>query len=156
MITIDIPNTLTLKLQHLVLDLNGTLAVDGAVLPGVAARLQLLHPNLDIILLTANTHGGGAEAAAMLGIQFRQLQPGPGGPQKQAFVQGLGVEHVVAIGNGRNDALMLAQAALGIAVNGAEGMAVAALQAADLYVRNINDALDLLLYPNRLRATWRM
>lgn len=155
MLTISLPERHTLNLAHLVLDMNGTLAVDGHVLAGVAERLARLQPQLNITLLTANTHGGGAEAAAKLGIAYRQLQPGPGGPQKLAFVQKLGAETVVAIGNGQNDVLMLRAAALGIAVNGREGMAVAALQAADLYVPDINDALDLLLYPDRLRATLR-
>ncbi len=156
MITIDIPDAFTLHLQHLVLDMNGTLALDGTVLAGVHERLQQLRPQLDIYLLTANTHGGGEEAARMLGIEFQLLESGPGGPQKRAFVQSLGPEHVVAVGNGRNDAPMLQRAALGIAVNGPEGMSLAALQAADLYCRDINEALDLLLYPDRLRATWRL
>jgi soluble P-type ATPase len=50
---------------------------------------------------------------------------------------------------------MLAAAALGIAVNGTEGMSTAALLAADIYVPNILDALDLLLHPDRLRASLR-
>ena len=155
MLTIDIPDYRLLTLDYLVLDMNGTLAVDGVVLPGVAERLHLLRSRLDITLLTANTHGGGAEAAKMLGIQFRQLEPGPGGPQKEAFVAALGAERVAAMGNGANDAAMLAAAALGIAVNGTEGMSTAALLAADIYVPNILDALDLLLHPDRLRASLR-
>lgn len=155
MITIDIPDYRLLTLNYLVLDMNGTLAADGVVLPGVAERLRLLRSQLETTLLTANTHGGGAEAAKMLGIQFRQLEPGPGGPQKETFVQALGADHVVAIGNGANDAAMLRTAGLGIAVNGVEGMATTALLAANIYVPSIIDALDLLLHPNRLRASLR-
>jgi len=155
MIKIDIPNGPQLNLTYLVLDLNGTLAVDGALLPGVAERIAPLSGQLDIYLLTANTHGGGEEIAQKLGIQFTQLMPGPGGAQKKNFVQDLGRDQVVATGNGANDAAMLKTAALGIAVNGAEGAAPNAIASADIYVSNILDGLDLLLFPNRLRATLR-
>lgn len=50
---------------------------------------------------------------------------------------------------------MLAAAALGIAVLGPEGLATEALQAADLVVGQVEDALDLLLHPTRLLATLR-
>ncbi|HEY53723.1 MAG TPA: HAD family hydrolase [Caldilineae bacterium] len=155
MIKIDIPNGPELNLTYLVLDLNGTLAVDGALLPGVAARIASLSERLEIFLLTANTHGGGAETARKLGIQFTQLAPGPGGAQKERFVQELGSEAVIAVGNGANDAPMLKTAALGIVVNGAEGAAPSAILSADIYAPNILDALDLLLHPDRLRATLR-
>ena len=67
----------------------------------------------------------------------------------------LGAERVVAIGNGANDAEMLAAAALGIAVLGPEGLATATLRAVDVVVGRIEDALDLLLQPQRLVATLR-
>jgi len=155
MIQIDIPNGPQLNLKYLVLDLNGTLAVDGVLIPGVARRITPLSEQLDVFLLTANTHGGGERIAEELGIQFTQLASGPGGEQKKKFVQDLGREQVVAMGNGANDAVMLKTAALGIAVNGVEGASPNAILSADIYVPNIRDALDLLLYPNRLRATLR-
>ncbi len=155
MITILIPTFHVLSLHHLVLDLNGTLALDGVLLPGVQERIHALKPLLDIHLITADTHGGGQEAAQILGVRFHQMQPSPGGPQKKALVQSLGGSEVVAIGNGVNDALMLKEAGLGIAVNGKEGAAVAAILAADIYIPNILDALDLLLHPDRIKATLR-
>jgi soluble P-type ATPase len=59
------------------------------------------------------------------------------------------------VGNGANDAEMLAVAALGVAVLGPEGLAQAAWQNTDLIVPDINAALDLLLHPQRLTATLR-
>jgi soluble P-type ATPase len=70
-------------------------------------------------------------------------------------VQALGAGHVVAIGNGRNDRMMLAAAALGIAVCGTEGLAGEALRASAVVVGGITDGLDLLLHPKRLLATLR-
>ena len=155
MIQIDIPNGPQLQLDYLVLDLNGTLAVDGVLIPGIAGRIASLTQQLHIYLVTANTHGGGTAIAQEMGIQFTQLAPGPGGDQKDLFVQQLGSGAVIAVGNGANDAAMLRTAALGIAVNGAEGAAPSALSAADVVTPSIHDALDLLLNPDRLRATLR-
>jgi soluble P-type ATPase len=70
-------------------------------------------------------------------------------------IKALGAARVVAIGSGANDAAMLQQAALGIAVLGGGGLAMACLAAADIVVPSIESALDLLLYPRRLIAMLR-
>jgi soluble P-type ATPase len=67
----------------------------------------------------------------------------------------LGAEHVVAVGNGRNDVAMFEAAALGIAVLGPEGAAGVLLQVADVVVPDVYVALELLLHPRRLKATLR-
>jgi soluble P-type ATPase len=61
----------------------------------------------------------------------------------------------VAVGNGNNDQFILKECALGIAVLGKEGLSLAAIKHADLIVREISDAFDLLLKPKRLIATLR-
>jgi P-type E1-E2 ATPase len=155
MLSIEIPGYGRLALEHLALDLNGTLALDGEVLSGVAERLEVLSPHLQIHLLTADTRGQGAATAAALGINLHRLTPGDEAAQKRAFVESLGAERVVAVGNGANDAEMLAVAALGVAVLGPEGLARPAWQNADLIVPDIGAALDLLLHPQRLVATLR-
>src|SRR5690242_8828268 len=155
MLVIDVPGWRTLRLAHLVLDMNGTVARDGTLLPVVAARVARLRSDLEPYLLSADTHGGLDAVAAALGVRARRLEPGAEAAQKAAFVHELGASGVVAIGNGANDAAMLAAAALGIAVLGPEGLAVAALGAADVLVGSIGDALDLLLRPRCLLATLR-
>jgi soluble P-type ATPase len=70
-------------------------------------------------------------------------------------VEKLGSSRTVCIGNGRNDALMLETAALGVAVVLAEGAAVATLNSADVVCVGIVPALELLLNPLRLTATLR-
>ncbi len=152
---VAVPGRGTLTLEHLVLDLNGTLAVDGDLVPGVAKRLAALAPHFTIHLVTADTRGRAAESAARLGVRLARVERGRESEQKRDLVARLGSEWVVAVGNGANDAGMLREAALGIAILGEEGLAVEALQAADLLVRDIRDALDLLLQPERLIATWR-
>lgn len=152
---IDIPGRGLLEPHHLVLDLNGTIALDGQLLPGVAERVAALRNQMTIYLLTADTRGSGATTAGQLDIQLHRLTPGQEAQQKVDFVRRLGAAHTVAVGNGANDAQMLAAARPGIAVLGREGLAIAALQAADVLAPDITAALDLLLYPKRLIATLR-
>ena len=64
-------------------------------------------------------------------------------------------EATVAVGNGNNDQLMLKESGLGIAVLQGEGMSRAAMENADIIVKDISDAFDLLLNPQRLIATLR-
>jgi P-type E1-E2 ATPase len=155
-IEVEIPGRDALRLSQLVLDLNGTIALDGELLPGVAERVAALRGALEIRIASADTFGRLDAIAAELGVGAARLRAGePEAAQKAAIVRELGAEAVVAIGNGANDVAMLGAAALGIAVLGREGLAVGALQAADLVVPSIEDALDLLLKPRRLRASLR-
>ena len=59
---IEIPGYKTLGLDYLVLDYNGTIAVDGLIPPAIKERLLLLGDSFKIYVLTADTHG---TAAAM-------------------------------------------------------------------------------------------
>lgn len=154
-LTIGLPGRGALQLRYLILDLNGTITLDGALIDGVAERIAALQSCLAVSLLTADTRGTAAGIAAELGCRLRRLEPGNEAEQKSALVRQLGAASVTAIGNGANDTAMLTEAALGIAVVGPEGLAVAALLAADLIVGDINAALDLLVNPQRLIATLR-
>ena len=57
MIAETIPGYGAVRIEHLVLDYNGTLAVDGRLLPGVRARLRALARTLEVHVLTADTFG---------------------------------------------------------------------------------------------------
>jgi P-type E1-E2 ATPase len=153
LIELNIPGRGLIRLRHLVTDVNGTLAFDGVLLTGVSRALLALRDRLELHLLTADTHGRQHLIDAQLGTTARIITQGAA--EKAAIVRELGAEHVVAIGNGANDAPMFKEAALAIAVLGEEGLAVEALQAADVMVRRIHDALNLLLMPDRLRASLR-
>jgi soluble P-type ATPase len=157
MLEIAIPSRVALRLEYLVLDVNGTIALDGQLLPGIGERLDRLGELLTVWLVSADTQGSLASLAADLKAQVRRLQAGDGdeAAQKAALVAELGADRVVAIGNGANDAAMVRQAALGIAVLGGEGLAAACWQAAGVVVPDIGAALDLLLRPRRLVATLR-
>jgi soluble P-type ATPase len=152
MIRIDIPGRERIELTDAVFDVNGTIAVDGVLIAGVAERLRELREHLSIHILTAGTHGNLAEIERALGIPLQLISVGE---DKARFVQQLGPEHVIAFGNGSNDAAMLRLAAISVAVFTSEGMSIQALQAADVLAHGPLDAIDLALHPKRLIATLR-
>lgn len=155
MIELNIPGRGTIRLEHLVSDVNGTLALDGQLLEGLARSLKGLRDRLTVHLLTADTHGRQPVIDQQLNLQAVRIRPGDEAGQKAEYVRRLGTEGVVAIGQGANDAAMLKAAALGICILSTEGTAVETLLAADLVVPNIYIALELLEKPMRLVATLR-
>lgn len=156
MIEIDIPDFGDLQLAHLVLDYNGTIAMDGRLITGVAERLAMLAEMLTVHVVTADTFGGASEQLAELLVTIHLLPPGSQDIAKLHYIEKLGAARMVCIGNGRNDVRMLDAAALGIAVVQREGAATAALLAADVVTTDIVDALDILTNPLRLTATLRL
>ncbi len=155
MIEITVPGRSTYRVEHLVLDVNGTIVAKGELIEGVAQRLVELSRSVEVHMVTADTRGQQSAIDAQLGITATRIQPGDEADQKASFVRSLGGDGVCAIGNGTIDAGMLREAKLAIAVLGEEGLAVEALNAADVVVPHINSALDLLLFPLRLVATLR-
>jgi len=155
MLRIAIPGRAPYVFHHLVLDYNGTLAEDGVLLTGIADRLRALRPSLDIHVVTADTHGNVREQLTELPVCLHILEASEQDKQKAEQVRILGSQGVVAMGNGRNDTLMLAEAALGVAVIQKEGCAASAFQAADIICTDICDGLDLLLFADRMRASLR-
>jgi soluble P-type ATPase len=155
MITLDIPGLEPYELHHVVMDYNGTLAVDGFLLEGVAQLLTGLAEHLQLHVVTADTFGLAAGQLAGLPCRLTILPPGRQAFAKEEYVRALGPEHCLAIGNGRNDRLMLEAAAIGILLIQAEGAAGQTIQVADIVCRDARDALTLLLEPRRLVATLR-
>ena len=155
MIEYDVPGLGKLQIQYLVCDVNGTLALDGRLIDGLAERITALRDRISLRLITADTHGGQALIDQQLGLEAVRLQPGNEAGQKAGYVRDLGAGSVMAVGQGANDAAMLKAAALGVCVLSKEGAALETLLAADLLVPDIFSALDLLDKPLRLVASLR-
>ena len=155
MFEIDIPGFDLLKIEHLVMDYNGTLALDGHLQLGVPEDLRCLAQSLRLHVITADTNRRAGEQLAGLPVTLHIIPAEAQAETKLEYIRELGENRVIAIGNGRNDRLMLKAAALGIAVIQKEGTAAAAIQNADILAPNISDALDLLKYPRRLISTLR-
>jgi soluble P-type ATPase len=155
MIAVDIPGFPSLDLGHLVLDYNGTLAVDGILEPGVGNALNRLAERLTIHVVTADTFGKAESSLDGINCRLTVLPPGHQDAAKLAVVHRLGPATTAAIGNGRNDRLMLRASALGLAVILREGASMEAMTAADVVFTGILPALDFLLNPLRMTATLR-
>lgn len=155
MISLEIPDFGKLTLNHMVLDYNGTIAVDGKLLGGVAERLRILADLIEIHVLTADTFGTVAASLQDIPCTVHVLSKKEQEKGKLRYVEKLGPEKTVSIGNGRNDRLMLKISAIGLVVVQDEGAAVEAVLGADVVLPNISTALDLLVNPLRLVATLR-
>ncbi len=155
MIELNIPGRGTLQLEHLVCDVNGTLTLDGQLMEGLVRTITNLRTCLEVHLLTADTHGKQHIIDHQLNLQAKRIQAGNEAQQKAEYVRSLGADHVVAIGQGANDAAMLKEAALGICVLSREGAALETLLAADLVVADIYIAFELLEKPLRIVTSLR-
>lgn len=155
MIEIKIPDFKTLELKHLCLDYNGTLAFHGELKEKVGEVLTVLSQELEIHVLTADTFGNVKQQMKDLPVDIVVIGNEDQAKGKLEFVERLGFENSVCIGNGRNDVKMLKESALGIAMLQEEGAASASILNADIVCKDILDALHLLLYPTRMIATLR-
>jgi len=155
MINIDIPGQGTINTEHLVLDYNGTLAIDGKLIPRVKDILNILSKKIKIHVLTADTFGSSVKELTGINCSLHILSYTSQDAQKKQYITDLGKNKVIAIGNGKNDALMLKEAVIGIAVIQKEGTSVKSLQNADIICKSIIDALNLLEKEKRITATLR-
>ena len=154
MLTIRIPGRDELTISHLILDYNGTIAMDGKVIPSILAQLELLSRELSIYVITADTHGTATKNCEGLPLEVMVFPTTEVGKIKADQARSLS-GGVVCIGNGFNDIMMSDACDLSICVIGKEGCCGALLSHVDVVVTSIEDALDLLIKPDRLRATLR-
>jgi soluble P-type ATPase len=155
MIKIDIPGNRKLQLEHLVLDYNGTIAFDGALIDGVKESLTELSQMLTIHVITADTFGSVKKALEDIHCKLAVIPFDRQDAAKLEYLKSLGCEKTVSMGNGVNDRLMLKASALGVAVIQGEGAAFETLASADVVCTDILSALSLLIHPLRLTATLR-
>ncbi len=155
MIEIEIPGWKHLRLTTLVLDVNGVIARDGQLLNEAGRRVSDLRDQIDVHLLSADTHGRLDSVATQLNVTATRVEAGDESEQKAAYVRHLGSAGVVAVGNGMNDVGMLKEAALAITVMDQEGLAVAALMASQVVTDSVYEALEMLKHTTRLIATLR-
>ena len=152
---IEIPGFKVLNIKYLVLDYNGTIALDGCIADSVKERLKNLSKELEIYVLTADTHGTAASMCEGLPVTIMTFPGDAAMYEKVRILKELGEEQCAAVGNGRNDVLMCREAALSIAVMGEEGAYGKLIAETDVCVTSILDGLDLLENPKRLIATLR-
>ena len=92
MIEIAIPGRGNYKLSHLVLDLNGTLALDGELIEGVEERLQRLSKLLKLFIISADTFGSASGLKEKLKAEIYLVEKGEGATQKLDLVEKLNLQ----------------------------------------------------------------
>ena len=154
-VQITIPHYKTLSLRHVVLDYNGTLAEDGVLKEEARSRLETLAERYNVHVITSDTFGSVEKELAGNDVTVVVLQSEDHTAEKASYIDTLGRIHCAAVGNGHNDAQMLKEAALGIALIGDEGCSTQTLLSSDIVCTSIADALQLLVSNKRLIATLR-
>lgn len=150
-----IPGFGVLDIEDVVMDFNGTIAVDGHLLEGIADRIGRLSELARVHVLTSDTQQTAARELAGLPLTLDIYDTENAGAEKRRYVEAIGASRCACIGNGRNDVSMFQAAALSICVLETEGACTHALTCADLVVRAGIDALDMLLVDKRLASGLR-
>ncbi|WP_416197460.1 MAG: ATPase, P-type (Transporting), HAD superfamily, subfamily IC [Sporanaerobacter sp.] len=153
---VHIPGYKNIEIENVVFDYNGTIAEDGILIEGVGELvLELVSKGIKVYVLTADTNGTVRNQCEHLPIEIEVFDGEEATIHKRKFVEKIGKDKTVSIGNGRNDIEMFQKSGLSIAVVGSEGCFSKALISADIVVNNIIDAIQLILKPHRLKATMR-
>ncbi|WP_022668982.1 HAD family hydrolase [Desulfospira joergensenii] len=152
---IHIPGTGELNIENLLMDYNGTLAVDGRIMDGVKEKINELASRVNIHVITADTFGSVEKTLKDTDCTVFVLPRENQDLGKLEYLKNLGPEKTVCVGNGANDCLMLKESVLGIAVLLEEGLTVSALTASDILVKDILDVFSYLEKPDRLKACLR-
>lgn len=155
MISVNIPGFADLTINEVIFDYNGTLAIDGHLISGVASELIELAKKVTIHVVTGDSLGTAKNELQGIPCNVVIVPPIEQGLAKKNYLQKLNAKETISIGNGRNDQQVMKDSAVGILILGEEGAAVEALKAADIIVANIFDAINLLQHPNRLLSTLR-
>jgi soluble P-type ATPase len=152
--TFTVPGWGSIKLENLVLDLNGTLTESGDFIPGVIDYLDKMRAEgFRIYILSGDTREAlkhGLEKPADAEAVITRTAG-----EKRDFVESIGADRTVCVGNGNIDVEMFKVAGLSICTIQAEGATLQAMQAADIVVTHINQAFEILIDPSKLIATLR-
>ena len=147
------PHGEVLEINTIVLDLNGTLSVNGVVADSTKELIhQLKEIGYHLFLISGDIRGSAKTIANELGLD---LYLGKTSDEKAAQMQQFDKNKTAAIGNARIDIGTFENAALSIATLQAEGIHTGILQYVDILIPSIDDALRLFLDKKSLEGTLR-
>jgi len=152
MISIQRPGMESLDIHFVLIDFEGTLAMDGRVHPKAKDKVNLLSKRATITILTKSNREKVEKTLTKMKVEILYVTEGDSSQQKLNALQRLGAHQTAVIGNGLDDVRIMEQAGLGMCVIGKEGASAEAMAKADLVVTHVLDALDFLLKPLRQRA----
>jgi len=155
MIFVDIPGRGKLEIENVVFDYNGTIAVDGIISKSTKEYISKIKEKLNVFIATADTFGTVREQCKELNINIKTYPKENAGNEKRKLVQELNGNKTICIGNGFNDIKMFEESCLSICIIGEEGCNGKLIAHSDIVVKSIEDAFNLLVNPNRIKATLR-
>ena len=155
MVHYNIPGFGRADIEHVIFDYNGTIAVDGKLIPGVAQGIETWAGKLTFHVITADTFGFVKNELADLDVKLTIISKNSQDEKKYEYLQSLGPEKSICVGNGMNDARMLKAACIGICILGREGLATNSLTSSDLVIYDILDLFEYFKTPQRLIASLR-
>ncbi|TCO73797.1 HAD family hydrolase [Marinisporobacter balticus] len=155
MLKLEIPGRAGVEIENVVFDYNGTLAVDGEMSQSIKEMLMKIKNNFNVYILTADTYGTVKEACKDLDVNIKTFPHENVGICKSEIVKNLGKEKTICVGNGYNDIIMIQESVISMGIIGKEGCCGKLLCHCDIVVNAIEDVFDLLLHPNRIKATLR-
>lgn len=152
---IDIPGRKPLQIKNVVFDFNGTIASHGRLIEGVTNNINELASDFSFYVITADTFGSVEKELANTRCEIVKI-PKPAQDQgKLSFVKELVSDITLAVGNGRNDKLMLKEAVLGIGILQDEGICTETLLNSDIVLTSVLDLFAFLKNTSKLIATLR-
>ena len=152
---LNLPGRDDLAIKHVMLDYNGTIAIDGILIDGVAAKINALSDRVAFHVVTADTYGTVAQQLEGVKCQLVNITQSVEFGSKLDYLCYLGKNHTLCVGNGFNDKDVLKQSVLGICLVQDEGLSVAALTSSDIVCKSIVDVFSYIEKPQRLKATLR-
>lgn len=152
---IDIPGRESVEIRNIVFDYNGTIAVDGKLINDVSDSINELSNIFNFYVITADTYGSVEKELKDTNCEIIKIPKATQDLSKLNLVKKIGSNITLAVGNGRNDKLMLKEAVLGIGILQDEGICTETLLNSDIISKSILDVFGYLKNTNRLIATLR-
>ena len=150
-----IPGRGTIEIKNVILDYNGTIAIDGKIIKGIKEQINQLSNLICFHIITADTYGTVEKELENTNCKIVKISGENQAYGKLKYLQEIGKENTLCVGNGKIDQLMLKEAILGIAVMQEEGLCTDTLFAADIVCKSIMDVFKYFKNTNRLIATLR-
>lgn len=152
---VEIPGTKTFEIKNVIFDYNGTVAINGELIKNVSENINELSNDFKFYVITADTYGSVQKELENTNCEVIVIGKKEQDKEKLDFINKIGANTTIAVGNGRNDKLMLKEAVLGVAILQEEGLCTQTLLTSDILVHSILDVFSFLKDANKLVATLR-
>ncbi len=150
----SVPEVGDIDIRTIILDLNGTLSVNGKVSSETEQLVHdLVEKGFEILLLTGDQRGTAADYCSKLGINFVECK---NSEEKATATKKYNKATTAAIGNARIDIGTFENAILSIATLQSEGIHTGIVEHVDVIVPSIEDALKFFLDEGTFTATMRI